>query len=349
MFFVASVTIAADHRELDGVALALDGYLNANEGHPFRLGHAAGILRLDRDLVRRMLELYQAAGAVKSEVGYICPDCDGFLARVPGEGDLWCDVCEKAFSYRGEVPIGEKLWRTLPGADKTGWQPPANTEPAGGPQATLAGQIVIQFIAGDRGGGPRAQLHIPREERKIKEAVALGTYHDSFAFAPSEFAASIDDVIACHQRRPAIVHFVGHGEERQMVLVRDRDPLVEMMRLHQDQAEVLFRNFPNRVRLVVFNTCHSIDLARRLVEKDVVDMAIGIEGKIPDDHAVRFAATFYRQLADGRSVQVAFELAGVHVGDLDLTARPQLLHAARVDPAGVVFAVPGGGAAAPPA
>jgi hypothetical protein len=338
MFFVASATIAANHRELEGAARALDGYLHANQGHPFRLGHAAGILRLDRDLVRRLLELYQGEGVVKPEVGYICPDCDGFLARVPGEGDLWCDLCEKTFSYRGDVPIGEKLWRTLPEAAKTGWQPTADDEPEAPPREMAPVQVVIQFVAGDRGGGPRAQLQIPREEKKIRESVALGSCRDAFRFAPSVFAASIDEVIACHQNRPAVVHFVGHGEERRMVLVRDRDPLVDIMQLHPDQAEVLFRNFPDRVRLVVFSTCHSIDLARHLVRKGVVDMAIGIEGKIPDDHAVRFAATFYRQLADGRSVQTAFELAGLHVSDLDASARPQLLPSAGVDPASIVFA-----------
>lgn len=338
MFFVASATIAANHRELEDAVRALDGYLQANQGHPFRLGHAAGILRLDRDLVRRLLEFYQGEGAVKPEVGYICPDCDGFLARVPGEGDLWCDVCEKTFNYRGDVPIGEKLWRTLPEAAKTGWQPTAEGEPEASPVETAPGQVVIQFVAGDRGGGTRAQLQIPREEKKIVEAVALGGLRDAFRFARSVFAASIDEVIACHQNRPAVVHFVGHGEERRMVLVRDRDPLVDMMQLYPEQAEVLFRNFPERVRLVVFNTCHSIDLARYLVGKGVVDMAIGIEGKIPDDHAVRFAATFYRQLAEGRSVQTAFELAGIHVGDLEASARPQLLPADGVDSAVVVFA-----------
>jgi hypothetical protein len=202
------------------------------------------------------------------------------------------------------------------------------------------GRTVIQFIAGDRGGGPRAQLQLPREERQIREAVALGAGHDSFDFAIPEFAASIDDVIACHQRRPSIVHFTGHGEERQMVLVRDRDPLVEMMRLHQDQVEVLFRNFPVRVRLVFFNTCHCVVLIRHLAEKGVVDMAIGIESKIPDDHAVRFAVTFYRQLAEGRDVQTAFDLAGIHTAELQPAARPQLFHAADVNPAAETFCCP---------
>lgn len=234
--------------------------------------------------------------------------------------------------YRHALTLQEH--RTAGNSTGVSFSPP--TTPIGG----NARGVVIQFVAGDRGGGPRAQLQIPREERKIREAIALGSGHDSFAFAPPEFAASIDDVISCHQRRPAIVHFAGHGEDRQMVLVRDRDPLVEMMRLHPEQAEVLFRNFPVRVRLVLFNTCHSIELARHLVERDVVDLAIGIEGKISDDHAVRFAATFYRQVAEGRSVRVAFDLAGVHVGDLDAGARPQLLCAANVDPAAVTFCSP---------
>jgi CHAT domain len=340
MFFLVSATIAANHRELEDAIGALDGYLHANEGHAFRVGHAAGILRLDRELVRRLLNLYRSEGVVKREVGYICPDCDGFLARVPGEGDLWCDVCEKSFSFRGDAPIGEQVWRTVPEAVKTILLLPAEAKERGPLLDNAPTEVVIQFIAGDRGGGPRAQIPIPREEKKIKESIALGARRDDFRFAPSVFAASIDEVIACQQHRPVIVHVVGHGEERQMVLVRDRDPLVEMMRLHQDQAEVLFRNFPDRVRLVVFNTCHSIDLARHLVGKGAVDMAIGIEGKIPDDHAVRFAATFYRQLAEGRSVQAAFELAGIHAGDLDAPGRPQLLHAAGVDPAAVTFGVP---------
>src|SRR5262249_36607753 len=126
-----------------------------------------------------------------------------------------------------------------------------------------------------------------------------------------------------------------------MVLVRDRDPLVELMQLHPDQAEVLFRNFPRRVRLAVFNTCHSIDVGRHLVAVSAVDVAIAVEGKVPDDHAVRFAATFYRQLAEGRPVQVAFELAGLQVGDLDASARPQLLQADGVDASTMTF----GGAA----
>lgn len=206
------------------------------------------------------------------------------------------------------------------------------------PEMKRKAPAIIQFVAGDRGGGLRSQVQVPREEKGIRDSIALGRYRDSFDFALPVLAASIDNVIACHRNRPAIIHFVGHGEERRMVLVRDRDPLVELMLLDTGQVETLFANFPVRVRLVVFNTCHSLELARHLAEKNVVDMVIGVAELIPDDHAVRFAVCFYRQLAEGLSVRAAFDLAGLQLGDLGATSRPQLFHSAGVTPESVIFA-----------
>jgi hypothetical protein len=219
--------------------------------------------------------------------------------------------------------------------------PPPGIALAGGAAAAVKEKtpVVIQFIAGDRGGGPRSQIQVPREEKGIREAIALGQHRDSFGFAPPVLAAGIDDMIACHMTRPAIIHFVGHGEERRMVLMRDRDALVEILLLEPGQVETLFANFPAKIRLVVFNTCRSLELARHITARGVVDIAIGVEGLFPDDHAVRFAVTFYRQLSDGLSVRAAFDLAGLQVGDLAEVSRPQLLSADGVQPTQVIFAV----------
>ena len=197
--------------------------------------------------------------------------------------------------------------------------------------------VVIQFIAGRRGGGPHEQLQIPRELKGITDAVALGRLGNMFDFAQAVYEASIDDVIACRLYRPAIVHIVGHGKERSLVLVRDRDLLVEMTPLDLGQAETLFSNFDPQVQLVVFNTCQSLELAQHLTGRGVVDIAIGVKGLISDDHAVQFAKSFYRLLADGENVKRAFDLAGLHLGSADAAARPQLRAAAGVDPALVVF------------
>jgi hypothetical protein len=202
---------------------------------------------------------------------------------------------------------------------------------------------VIQFIAGDRGGAPRDVLQIPREDKGIRNAVGGGLFREAFGFAPSVHAASINDVISCRYYRPTIIHFVGHGSERRLLLVRDRDLLVEMTPLDLKQAETLFSNFPARVRLVVFNTCRSLELARYLTAHDVVDMAVGVEGLISDDKAIEFALTFYRLLADGENVQRAFDLAGLHLGAADAAARPQLFASATIDPRSFVFGRKSGG------
>lgn len=337
MYWVASVTIAANHRELEGQVLTLDGHLRANEGATFRLGFAADILGIHRELLSRLLQLYETEGTVKQEVAYVCPQCDGFLERIAGEGDLWCDLCEKSFTYRGRGPIGEKVWRVQADAPKTGWIP-RTEEVSGEVQPGLA--TVIQFIAGDRGGGPRPQLMIPREEKIIRDAVALGSRREAFSFAPSVYSASIDDVIACNRAKPAIVHFAGHGADRRLILVLDRDLLVEPHQLQQEHLEILFQNFLSRVRMIVFNTCRSVELARHLTDKNVVDVALGVAGEIADDHAIRFAGTLYRQLSDGLSVQRAFGMAGLQVANADAASKPQLLSASGVNPERVFFAPP---------
>jgi hypothetical protein len=80
-----------------------------------------------------------------------------------------------------------------------------------------------------------------------------------------------------------------------------------------------------------------VELARHITAPDVVDLAIGVEGLIPDDHAVRFAVTFYQQLSDGLSVQAAFTLAGLQLADLPEASRPQLFSAPGVQPDAVIF------------
>jgi hypothetical protein len=331
MFFLASATIADRHQELRDEVMALDDYLQANEGHLFRLGHASRILRLDAELVRRLLDRYEAEGAVKREIAYICQICDGFLERVTGEGELWCDVCEKSVSYRGRADLGEKVWLTLAEAAKTG-----HTPAEGGAEA--AEPVVVQFIAGDRGGGLTSQVKVPREEKEIAAAINQGTRRNRLRFAAPIYLASIADVISCHRLRPGIVHFAGHGLERRLMLVQDRDVLAEPRSLQPEQVATLFTNFPSRVRLVVFNTCLSLAFARHLVDQGIVDLAIGVEGMIADDHAIVFASGFYRVIADGLSVQQGFNLAGLHLGNAPASSKPQLFCAAGIDADKVIFA-----------
>ena len=114
---------------------------------------------------------------------------------------------------------------------------------------------------------------------------------------------------------------------------------METLTLEPSHVETLFASFSPKIRLVFFNTCRSLDIARHLTTKGVVELAIGVAATIPDDHAIRFANTFYRALSDGRSVQTAFELAGLQLNGLEAASRPELLAADGVKPDDVVFAV----------
>ena len=164
MFYVASGAIAADHREVGSTIPALDHYLHKNEGNQVRLGFAADILRIKRDVLGRLLRLYEGQGVVKEENAYICDSCDGFITHRPGEGDLWCDICDKSASFRGRS-AGEKVWRVVPEAAKTGWTFPMETVAVG---AAPVQRVTIQFISGDRGGGMRAGAGEFRGERDCK-------------------------------------------------------------------------------------------------------------------------------------------------------------------------------------
>ncbi|MBL8792393.1 MAG: CHAT domain-containing protein [Planctomycetia bacterium] len=339
MYYAASAVIAANHPELAAAVRALDDLLRKNTGHPVRVDFAADILHVKRDLLRRLLGLYEAHGVVQSENAYVCDACDGFLSHVAGEGDLWCDLCEKSVSFRGRELRGERVWRVLVDAATTGWIPPREEGTASRPGTESSRRTTIQFISGDRGGGLQTQVRANREEKEIRRAIQQGTHREQFLFE-AIYSASVDDVIACNRHRPGILHFVGHGEERKLLLVRDRDVLAEMQELSAEQLLELLGNYRARVRLVVFNTCLSLGLARHITEQGVVDLAIGVEGRINDDQAVQFAAAFYGQLAEGVTVRQAFGLAAVHFRTGSPAAKPQLLQASPGDAGTVVFAGP---------
>ena len=67
----------------------------------------------------------------------------------------------------------------------------------------------------------------------------------------------------------------------------------------------LFRTLRDNIRVVLLNACFSRPQAEAIIQ--VSDCAIGMKTAIGDQAAITFAASFYRAIAFGRSVQAAFE------------------------------------------
>jgi hypothetical protein len=325
MYYPASATIAGSHPELADEVSELDAYLAGLDGVPARLEIASDILGVPPDCLRRLLELYIEAGAVAAEYWYFCPECTSSVERVPEEAaaDFYCDVCERTVSFRDRELIAEKVYRPEL----------ADVRPAESQEAATTAVTTILFVAGDRSGGQRSPLMIPREEKAIRDSIERSKLRGLFSFAHPIHSARPRDVINSHNDRPDVFHFAGHGEERRLILVEDRDLAPERIEVQAAQLVEFFGHFPCRVRLAYFSTCHSAAFARHMAEQGAVDVAIGFPAKIADDLAIGFAESFYRLVGDGQPVAQAFGMSLLRLAKLDEPARPLLATAPGVDAA----------------
>jgi hypothetical protein len=84
--------------------------------------------------------------------------------------------------------------------------------------------------------------------------------------------------------------------------------------------------------VVVLNACYSIEQATALVR--VIDFVVGMNDKVGDKAAIKFAASFYRALGFGRSVQNAFDqgITAIRLEGLAGSDVPELLIRTGVDP-----------------
>ncbi len=146
-------------------------------------------------------------------------------------------------------------------------------------------------------------LALDEEVRAIEAKIRASEHRDAVEFRAA-WAARPDDLIQkLNEHRPHIVHFSGHGTTaEQIVLVGDdgRPKPVTKAAL-----SALFQTLKDNVRLVVLNACYSRPQAELIVE--TIDCAVGMNAAIGDKAAIFFAASFYRAIGFGRSVQEAFE------------------------------------------
>lgn len=102
-------------------------------------------------------------------------------------------------------------------------------------------------------------------------------------------------------KKPAYVHFCGHGAPGGIVL---DDHVVSA-----EALAGLFKLFSAHVRCVVLNACFSSRQADAIVAH--VEHVVGMSAEIEDEAAIAFAAAFYDTLGAGQTVDFAFE-AGVN-------------------------------------
>jgi hypothetical protein len=194
--------------------------------------------------------------------------------------------------------------------------------------ASAPGALKILFL----GANPsdQTQLNLPKERHEIDRRIQAGSHRHRFELldAWAVTAADLSQTLLRHQ--PGILHFSGHGLAQGELVLNDESgqsavvPAAALSRL--------FKLFAKKgLRCVVLNACYSAVQAAAMAQH--VDCVIGISGAIEDRAAQAFTSGFYAGLAQGESVQNAFELGCVQIELMNLADAdmPQLIGRAGVD------------------
>jgi len=158
---------------------------------------------------------------------------------------------------------------------------------------------VLFFLASPAGAH---KLPLDEEIRLLRLEPSLEEIKDRLWIQDIPAARRSDIFNALRLNTPGAVHFSGHGNTGVLFFQDDlgnASPLAM-----SDLAETL-RLAGSSVRLVVLSACHSESQAEALLA--YADCVVTMRGSIVDADARRFAVTFYRHLAEGDSVQDAFD------------------------------------------
>jgi hypothetical protein len=147
-------------------------------------------------------------------------------------------------------------------------------------------------------------LELDEEIRRIQVALGQARVADRLAIVPIPGARPMDLLRELQGRSPGVIQFSGHGSSGGPVFQDDHG--APRLLSAADLAE-LFRLAGDPVHLVVIAACHSDAYAEALLAH--VDCVIVMRGRVDDIDARKFAAELYRGVAEGDSVQTAFERA----------------------------------------
>jgi hypothetical protein len=149
---------------------------------------------------------------------------------------------------------------------------------------------------------PGQALSLDEEERMIRQKIRLAEHRDLVEIVTAGAVRTDDLLQKLNEVQPHVIQFSGHGDTATIFVV-DGDGNAKPVA--STALVKVFKSVPSQLKLIVFNTCKSNDLATAALE--VVPVAVGMAREIDDDAARIFAAAFYRAVAFGHSVQVAFD------------------------------------------
>jgi hypothetical protein len=164
-------------------------------------------------------------------------------------------------------------------------------------------QIKILFLSATPAKSSDSE---PMEEsRAIAIALRSGVYRDSFDLEQcgEVRAGDLQELLLLH--RPDIVHFSGHGNSANQIVLVDEQGQADPV--PAPALGELFSLLKGHIRCVVLNCCYSQPQAAAI--GDHIECVIGMREAISNVAATIFARAFYQALAYGENTIIAHALA----------------------------------------
>jgi len=198
--------------------------------------------------------------------------------------------------------------------------PPPTPVPAGSPSV-----LTIMFASASPVEAVR--LRVDKEFRQVVDKLRGARHRDRVRVVQISALRFEDLRTALMEHEPQVLHLSCHGEP---------DGSLKFESGTEDGAQTvskkkllkLLRALGSSLRLVVFNACHSAQIACDV--PPTIGLSIGMNKAIFDSEAVEFSVAFYEALAFGKTVQTAFDTAIASLEEDDEV--PELFPTADQDP-----------------
>ena len=164
-------------------------------------------------------------------------------------------------------------------------------------------KITVLFLASNP--IDQMQLRLDEEARSISEMIRKAKHRESVKLESCWALQPMDLLQALNDFNPTVVHFSGHGSEKDEIVFQAPDGTAKLVR-KEAIVQTMMASSEN-IRLVFFNTCYSRNQAEAVSQ--YVDATIGMNTSIGDEAARIFSSQFYSSIGFGHSVGKAFQQA----------------------------------------
>ncbi|MGN9906777.1 hypothetical protein ACTMTJ_04390 [Phytohabitans sp. LJ34] len=298
------------------------------------------------DLGARLSALETRVGALTDAIGALRSGQAGQAGAVKAIGTridrLAGEVANARVTFRAvEGTVAQITNAVEPTVERRGWNP--DFQPVSEPCSRAIPEAELDALP-ERVTVLLFASHVPKEttvdvaeeareiEMKINDAT-LAAYVRLKAWQATR---PLDLMPMFNRHKPYMVHFSGHGQPGALIMTGGPD---RPEPVPTDLLVRMFKASADHLRVAFFNVCDSEEQA--VAAARLLDVVIGMRGRLPDTMARMFAARVYSSLAFGESMRKAFEQGLLEVEKFpEARVVPQLYHRPGVDPHKVVLVRP---------